>query len=118
MQSMRLLLLGKDGKPANHGEIVREITPTKYLCYFAVTPSYCRVCDITEVQNWLLFPDDNRMNAFILALRRQELTAAASEAAARKAAAEPIPPVEQPKPKAKKKTVKKKTAKTKGKSNE
>lgn len=121
MQSMRFLILGKDGKPANHGEILREITSSKYLCHFAATPSYSRVCDIEEVQNWLLFPDDTRMNAFILALRRQEMTAAASKAAAEKAAAEspddPVqPPVKQPKKKvvkkkAKKKKVTKKTVK-------
>ena len=118
MQGLRWLMLGSDGKPANHGEILKEILATKYLCHFAATPSYSRVVDIAEIQRWLLFPDDNRMNAFILALRRQELAAAV--------AAKP-PPTEppqeydpDPKPPAKKKTkkkaAKKKTVK-KGKSN-
>ena len=62
---MRFLLLSKDGKPLNHGIIVREITPEKFLCQFARNPPVARVCDISEIQNWNLFPTDEALNAFI-----------------------------------------------------
>ena len=71
MQGMRFLLVNEAG-PINHGVIVKEITPEKYLCTFARVPQSSRVCDITEIQGWNLFPNDDQMNAFIASLQKQK----------------------------------------------
>lgn len=70
MQGMRFLLVNENG-PINHGVIVKEITPTKYLCSFARTPQLSRVVDIEELQNWNLFPNDEQMNLFISSIQQQ-----------------------------------------------
>ena len=71
MQGMRFLTVGEQG-PTNHGIIAGRITAEKYLCNFAKNPTSCRVCDITEIQQWHLFHTDDEMNAFILALRKEQ----------------------------------------------
>lgn len=65
MQGMRFLLLNEDGKPINHGLIAQKITPEKYLCSFTRNPPVSRVCDLTEIQGWNLFPTDDALNIFI-----------------------------------------------------
>ena len=97
MQGMRFLLLGKDGKPINHGIIAQRITAEKYLCTFTRTPPVSRVCDIEEIQGWNLFPTDDALNAFIIDIQKKEAA----------------PPTDHKK-KAKKKVVKKSTKKSSG----
>jgi len=92
MQGTRFLIKDANNFPINHGIILREITPTKYLCDFARVPTVMRICDISLLEKWSLFRDDESMNKYILALT-------------------PAPPVIPPKPDKKKKKVAKKKAK-------
>ena len=71
MEGMKFLIVGPEG-PINHGSIVQRITAEKYLCQFARTPVSCRVCDLEEIQNWNLFPNDQLMNEFILEIGKQK----------------------------------------------
>lgn len=71
MQGMRFLLIGDDGKPINHGVIVQQIGPEKYLCQFARVPTVCRLVHTDEIMGWNLFPNDDAMNDFILAITKQ-----------------------------------------------
>jgi len=70
MESLRFLLLNTDGIPINHGVIAKQITPEKYLCQFSKVPAVARVCDITEIQGWNLFPTDKALNEFIAAIQK------------------------------------------------
>ena len=70
MQGMRFLILNEEGKPINHGIIAQRITPEKYLCSFTRNPPVARVCDLTEIQGWNLFPTDDAMNAFIESIQK------------------------------------------------
>lgn len=76
MQGMRFLLLNEKGKPINHGIISQKITPEKYLCTFTRNPQVSRVCDITEIEGWNLFPTDDALNDYIEAIRKEEKVAA------------------------------------------
>lgn len=79
MQGMKFLIVGKDG-PTNHGVIAQRITADRYLCSFAKTPAISRVVSLDEIMGalivdgasgpWCLFPDDEQMNAFIIALQQ------------------------------------------------
>ena len=71
MQGFHFLILS-DKKLINHGVIVQRITAKKYLCEFARNPTVCRVCSITEIQGWNLFPSENLMNAFITAFTEEK----------------------------------------------
>ena len=97
MQGMIFLIMNEKG-PIGHGRIKQEITPEKYLCTFIGEPQVSRVIDITEIQQWTLFPNIEAMNQFIVKIQQ-------------KPAADPKPPV--PKKVAKKKPVRKKAAKKK-----
>ncbi len=68
MQGTHFLIKDANNLPINHGVILREITPTKYLCDFARVPTVMRICDITLLEKWSLFRDDETMNRYILAL--------------------------------------------------
>ena len=69
MQGMKFLIIDAQGKPFNHGTIIRELTPTKYVCQFTRIPSSVRTVDIAEVETWHLFPNDDLLNEFIVALK-------------------------------------------------
>ena len=112
MQGMRFLILDQNGTPFNHGIIAKEITPEKYLCHFSRVPASARVCDITEIQGWNLFPTDEAMNVFIAALKKGDPSKL--PASPETPSGKPIPPV---KKKTKKKVGKKKVSKKKEKSN-
>ena len=105
MQGMRFLIMSENG-PVNHGVIAQQITPEKYLCNFAKQPSSARVCDITEIQQWNLFPSDESMNKFISAIQKQQAAPVPAEP-------EPKLPPGAPEKKAKKKTSKPRVAKKK-----
>jgi hypothetical protein len=66
MQGWHFLILDEDGRPYNHGRILEKITPHKYLCRFNREPVASRVCDLSEIQKWNLFPSKKEMDAFIL----------------------------------------------------
>lgn len=68
MQGYRFLLVDDNNKPANHGVIVEQITPERYLCAFARLPSVCRIITLEQLMLYFLFPDDEQLNAFILSL--------------------------------------------------
>lgn len=68
MQGFRLLVIGADGKPTNHGTVLNRITDEKWLCYFSRIPNLGRICDVVEMETWLFFPDDDAMNTYILSL--------------------------------------------------
>ena len=68
MQGFKVLLLDDEGKPANHGTILRQIMPESYLVQFAKAPASCRICGLAEMSTWQLFPNDKQMNAFIAAI--------------------------------------------------
>lgn len=72
MQGMKFLILNKDGKPINHGIIATQITPEKYLCSFTRNPPVSRVCDLSEIQSWNLFPTDDALNAFIAMIVKRD----------------------------------------------
>ncbi len=72
MQGFKWLKLDENGKPFNHGTILQQITPERYLCQFAKLPSSCRVMRIEVIEGWHLFPNDQQMNAFIVdVIKRQ-----------------------------------------------
>ena len=90
MQGYKFVVLSRDGRPTDHGIILQQITPERYLCQFAKAPSKCRVCRIEQIEGWNLFPDDDLMNAFIAATVKPA----------------PPPPKKKPRKKAAKKKVK------------
>jgi hypothetical protein len=50
----------------NTVQIVQEIEKGKrYLVQFMNNPSFHRVCQVEEIQSWLLFPDVKASNAWI-----------------------------------------------------
>lgn len=72
MQGFRFLIVDKDNKPTNHGIIVREITPERYLCAFARLPVVHLIISLDQLMLYSLFPDDDQLNKFILALSTPE----------------------------------------------
>lgn len=70
MQGMRFLLVNETG-PYGHGIITQEISSEKYLCTFLRHPQVSRVVDVTEIQQWNLFPNDAAMNTFIGVLNKE-----------------------------------------------
>ena len=71
MQGMKFLLLNENRKPINHGVILQKVTDEHYLCAFARTPQVTRLCHVTEITGWNLFPNDEAMNNFILSLQAE-----------------------------------------------
>jgi len=108
MEGLRFLLLSQKGLPINHGMIAKQITPEKYLCQFSKVPAVARVCDITEIQGWNLFPTDEALNEFIAAIRKGKVKTPIAAIPSAK------PPTNNKKTKKKKK---KKTNKKRGKNN-
>jgi hypothetical protein len=52
----------------NTVQIVQEIEKGKrYLVQFMNKPSFHRVCQVEELQGWLLFPEQKELNAWIQA---------------------------------------------------
>jgi hypothetical protein len=86
MQGFHFLLINQDG-PVAYGIITQQITPEKYLCTFLQIPQVSRVVDITEIQEWNLFPNSEALQAFLTNLRKQK---------------QPTPPVKEKSPTPKK----------------
>jgi len=92
--------MGEKG-PNNHAIITQQITPEKYLCTIMTNPQGTHVGPIEEVQQFNLFPNDDAMNAFIVARRQPKPEAPKPE----------VDPTELPPGAPKKKVAKKKAAK-------
>lgn len=71
MQGQSFLILNNKGTPVNHGVILEQITPERYLCYFAAKPAMSRVVRLEEIEGYNLFPNDDALNVFIAALTKQ-----------------------------------------------
>ena len=101
MQGTRFLIVDENGQATNHGIILQQITPERYLCRFVKRPAVQRIIRLDEIETWNLFQNDEELNAFITQLT-VELNAAR--------AAQIPPPAEPPSTPAKKKKKSKKKA--------
>jgi hypothetical protein len=59
-------IIVKNSKIQNTIQILQEIKPgEKFLCRFLNSPVFSRVCEVEEIQNWLLFQDQDEANAWV-----------------------------------------------------
>jgi len=72
VEGLHFLITNSDDMPINQGIILEKLTPERYLCYFARTPSYSRVCELDQIEEWRLFPTEEALNEFIATLKGSE----------------------------------------------
>lgn len=59
-------IIVKNNQIQNTIQILQEIKPgEKFLCRFLNTPSFSRVCQVEEIQQWLLFQDQDEANNWV-----------------------------------------------------
>jgi hypothetical protein len=79
-------IIVKNSKIQNTIQILQEIKPgEKFLCRFLNSPVFSRVCEVDEIQSWLLFQDQDEANAWVASSagpRPEEATAPALPPAA------------------------------------